>query len=175
MPSSHPLIVIQSICTSWTKASRGGDNASARNRTPEALELPSLVVPSSENIFLLHEVMYSEHHHFQQSIQRFEQREQINPFRYNCLKLVFIENALHVKMEWERSQGAPRRVSFLKEGFSLHKAQWGRVTYNVRFSSGGCWQYRKYVINIVYVSTLSTMLFLETEPAHNYVNMANLW
>ena len=39
MPS--PLVLIQDVVTTWTKASRGAPGATARNRVPEALPLPA--------------------------------------------------------------------------------------------------------------------------------------
>src|SRR5258708_11955431 len=75
MALSHPLVVIQSICTIWTKASRGGVGASARNRTPDALELPALTFPFPEPVFLLHEVIYTERDRFQHPMEKLEQRE----------------------------------------------------------------------------------------------------
>ena len=59
MVSSYPLVLLQSICTIWTKASRGGASATARNGTPDALELPALAFPLTEGRFLLHEVVYT--------------------------------------------------------------------------------------------------------------------
>jgi hypothetical protein len=174
MLASHPLIVIQSICTSWTKASRGGINASARNRTPEAVELPLLSASFPKDVFLLHSVMYSEHHHFQQPIQWLEQKELTDPFWYDCFKLSLVENTLSIMMEWERSKGMPRRLAFLRQGFSLHDPQWGRVIYNLRISWGEYWEYQKQVINIGFFAPSSPRIFLETEPAHNYVDMVRL-
>jgi hypothetical protein len=80
MALSHPLVVIQSICTTWTKASRGGVGASARNRTPDALELPALAFPFPEPVFLLHEVIYTARDRFKHPMEKLEQRERADPF-----------------------------------------------------------------------------------------------
>src|SRR5262245_59507332 len=148
MSLSRPLIVIQSICTSWTKASPGGINAFARNHTPEILEVPTLASPFPEEFFLLHTVIYRENSHLKQPMQRLEQKEQTNPFRHDCLKLLLTENTLDMIIEWERSKGVPRRPAFLRKGFSLREHQWGRVTYNLRFSWDDHWAYEKRVLNI---------------------------
>ena len=174
IPSSHPLIVIQSICTSWTKASRGGANATARNRTPDALELPAFVPSSSQKSVLLHTVIYSEQHHFQQPIQRLEQNELTDPFWHECFKLSLVEKMLRVTPEWERSKGVPRRLAFLRQGFSLHDPQWGRVIYNQRISWDDYWEYQKQVINLGFFSPSFRTMFLETEPTHTYRDMAKL-
>src|ERR1700753_1443696 len=125
MPPSHPSIVIQSICTTWTKESRGGNNAALRNRTPDALVLPSLAIPLAKNCCLLHEVDYREWLSFRKPIEKLEQPEQTNPFRYDCLKLAFIENILHVTIEWDQIEGVPKRTTFQRKEFSLQDHQWG--------------------------------------------------
>ena len=172
MPSSHPVIVIQNICTSWTKASRGGTNASARNRTPEALELPPFSTSLPQQIFLLHTVIYSECCHFQQPIQQLEHKELTDPFWYDCFKFSLVADILHITTEWERSKGVPRRPAFLRQGFSLHNPQWGRVIYNLRISWETYREYQKQVINIGFFAPSSPRMFLETEPAHTYKDMA---
>jgi hypothetical protein len=175
MALSHPLIVIQSICTSWTKVSRGGVNASARNHTPEVLVLPMPASPCPDDVFLLHTVLYSETNLFQQPIQRLEQKVQTNPFRYDCLNCLLTENTLDMTIEWEQSKGVPRRPAFLRKGFSLQEHQWGRVIYNLRLSGEDHWAYEKRVLNIGFFAQFSPTLFLETEPVHTYRDIARLW
>lgn len=124
MTQPHPLIVIQSICTIWTKASRGGASALARNRTPDAVKLPSSVLQCSDDVFLLHEVIYTENNHFRQPLERQVQQRQTNPCRYNCLQFLSGENALSVTLEWERSEGVPRRSPFLRTAWFFQEDQW---------------------------------------------------
>src|SRR5260370_33458008 len=80
MVSSYPLVLLQSICTIWTKASRGGASATARNGTPDALELPALAFPLTEGRVLLHEVVYTERDHFQHPMQNLKPSEQPDHF-----------------------------------------------------------------------------------------------
>lgn len=174
MSSSRSLVVIQSICTMWTKASRGGSNASTRNRTPEALELPALALPFLHDV-LVHEVAYSEYDHFQPPREKWKQQEQTDPFWYECLNLSLHGPFLKVTVEWERSKGVPRRRTFPRKGFSLQDRQWGQIAYNLRISSEGGWVYHKQVLNIGLFPLLSRRVFLETEPAHTYADMAQLW
>jgi hypothetical protein len=162
MSSSHPPIVIQNICTSWTKASRGGTNASARDHTPEALELPPLTTSFPKDVFLLHTVIYSEQYHFQQPLQQLQQIALTDPFWYDCFKLSYVEDTLHIITEWERSKGMPRRPAFLRQGFSLHKPEWGRIIYNLRISWEYYWKYQKQVINIGFFTPSFPRMFLET-------------
>lgn len=178
MKSSHPIVIVQSICTTWTKASRGGENASIRNRTPEAVKLPALPPSVRAGDLFIHEVTYGESNHFQHPLlAKLEQQELAEPFRYNCLKLSVTENILNVVLEWERSEGHPRRVALTRKVFQLSNQQWGRIRYNLRTMFGwqGIWMYKKYVLNIGFFSPSSAEVFLETEPAHIYSDMAHLW
>lgn len=173
MVSSLPLVVIQSICTIWTKVSRGGERASARNRTSEVWKVPVGACAFPDKVFLLHEVVYSERDHFQHPVEKLEARTA--PFNYDCLKLLLDENALRVSVEWEGSEGAPRRVAFPRKEIFLQERQWACVTYNLRTSWEGGWIYKKRVHNIGCFSHVSPEVFLEAGPAHTYRDMAQLW
>jgi hypothetical protein len=172
--SSLPPIIIQNICTSWTKASRGGINASARNRTPEAWKLPALPIPSSENALFLHEIVYGEQDLFQHPIERLKQREITNPFRHDCFKFSFQGNTLRITFEWERSYGVPKRLNFPRTEFFLQEHQWMRIIYNLRTSYDYGWGYKKQIYNISFFSLASPNIFTEEVPAHTYIDMAQL-
>lgn len=169
--SSYPPIVIQSICTSWTKASRGGVNASARNRTPEIFKLPAQAISSSsKNTYLLQELFYEERNNFQQPEEKLKKIETTDPLIYDCFRLSLHENTLRVIFEWEHSTEAPSRLDFPGTEISLQDHQWIRVIYNSRSSVGG-WAYKKRVFNIGFLSPAS----LKEAPTHTYTDMAYLW
>ncbi len=171
----HPLIAIQSICTIWTKASRGGISAMARNRTPEAFELPSFAPQYPNDVFLLHEVVYTENNRFEHPLEKQVQRKRTDPCWYNCLRFSPSKNALSVTLEWERSEGVPRRPILPRTAWSLQRDQWGRIIYNLRNTEEDHWIYKKYVISIGFFHSYSPRIFLEAEPAHTYRDMAQLW
>jgi hypothetical protein len=175
MGSSYPFVLLQSICTIWTKPSRGGTNAQARNGTPDALELPALSFSLSEDMFLLHEVVYTERNRFQYPMEKLELREQTDPFWYDCLKLSLKNPTLTVMLEWERSEGVPRRPTFPRIAWALQQGQWGRITYNLRYAGEDHWIYKKYVISIGLLHPSSPRIFLEVEPTYSYRDMAQLW
>lgn len=175
MVSSSPVVVIQSICTTWTKASRGGSNATARNAVTEALELPALDFPLTDDRSLLHEVVYTERDHFQNPKEKLEPCEQTIPFRYNCLKLSPNNQSLVLMLEWERVWGAPRRHAFPRTTWILQPGQWGRITYNLRDGGANDWIYKKYVISIGLFHSYAPRIFLEGEPTYHYSDMAHLW
>lgn len=176
MSVSHPLIVIQHITTIWTKASRGGVNAGARNRTPEVLAFPALSFPLLESGVLLHKVTYTERDHFQHPVEKLEQRERTDPFWYDCLKLELSPNLLTVILEWERKEGVPRRTMYPRRGWSLQEDQWGWIIYNLRLSGGeGSWWYEKHSLSVGVFPSSSPRRFLGAEPTRQYRDMAQLW
>lgn len=175
MVSSYPLVLLQNICTIWTKASRGGANAAARNGTPDAFELPALAFSLPENPFLLHEVVYTERNHFQRPMEKLEPREPTDPFWYDCLQLSLKNQVLTVMLEWERSEGVPRRPTFPRIAWSLQPGQWGRVIYNLRHAGEDHWIYKKYAISIGLLHSYSPSIFLEAGPMYSYRDMAQLW
>jgi len=174
MVSSRPLVVIQSICTIWTKASRGGSGAQARNRTPEVFELPSLAFSYSDHVFLLHRVIYTERDCFQQPMEKLEQQKQTRFFWHDCLALETRDNALCMAFEWERSEGVPRRSNFPRMEWLLQEDQWGRVIYNLRTPREDDWIYKKRILSFGLFHSYSPQLFLNAEPAHTYRDMARL-
>ncbi|HEU5376764.1 MAG TPA: hypothetical protein VFV38_15115 [Ktedonobacteraceae bacterium] len=174
MVSSPPLVLLQSICTIWTKASRGEAHATARNGTPCALALPALTFPFPEKKFLLHEVVYTERDHFQHPLEKIELREQADPFWYDCLRLSLNNQTLTALLEWERSEGVPRRSTFPRIVWSFQPDQWGCVTYNLRHSAEDHWVYKKYVISVGLLHSYSSRIFLEGVPTHTYRDMAQL-
>src|SRR2546429_7563422 len=92
-------IILQNISTIWTKASRGGSNASARNHPPEALELPELALLGPADGFLLHTVVYTEEDHFQHPIETWDLQGRTEPYWYDCLKLQLNQKTLRVTVE----------------------------------------------------------------------------
>lgn len=159
----------------WTKASRGGANAQTRNGTPNAFALPALAFPLPVDRFLLHQVTYTERDHFQHPRETLELCEQTDPFWYDCLQLSLKNQALTVTLEWERSEGVPRRPTFPRIVWSFQPGQWGRVIYNFRYAGEDHWIYKKYAISIGLLHPSSPSIFLEAEPTHSYRDMAQLW
>ena len=180
MPQSRSIIVLQSICTSWTKASRGGGELStARNRTPEALTIPACTdTEAGEHLLLLHECGYGEHSRFQQPFEKWSVRELETPYRYKCLKLSLVDDSAEATLEWERLYGVPRRMDYLRTTFSFERKQWIRIMYNLRITLDYGWCYEKRVLNIAFlgydVLSQQKNIFLHTVPAHSFVDIAPL-
>jgi hypothetical protein len=174
MAASSCLIVLQRIGTIWTKASRGGAAATARNATPEVMELPPLASAPAAG-FMLHDIAYREADNFQSPSEKFEQSSQSDPFQHDCLELAMSDRALAVTLAWEQARGAPRRPAFPRTVWSFPPGQWGRITYNFRRPGEHDWIYEKCVMSIGLFPAYSCRLFLEKEPAYIYRDMAPLW
>ena len=54
------VVLIQQIKTSWTKASRGGENARKRNAVPEVAKVPVQRIPADNLILVHHLLSYGE-------------------------------------------------------------------------------------------------------------------
>jgi hypothetical protein len=174
MAASYSLIVLQRISTIWTKTSRGGAGATARKATPDVMELPPLASAPVDG-FILHDIAYREDDNFQSPSEQFEQREQTDSARHDCLEFSMKDRTLVVTLVWEQGRGAPRRPVFPRTVWSFHPGQWGRITYNFRCASEHDWIYEKCVMSVGLFHAYSSRLFLEKDPAYMYRDMAALW
>jgi hypothetical protein len=177
MSSSSPQLIIQSICTTWTKQSRGGIHATARNQTPETVEIPVFALLIPDDTLLLHTTHYYERNLFQKPWEKIDLQqptESDQTFRYNCLKLTRTENSLAATLEWEHIRGKPRRLDFLRTGYTIHPDQWCQVAYNIRIAEEET-VYKKYILNVGFAASYSPTLFLDTSPAHTYRDIVQLW
>ncbi len=81
---------------------------------------------------------------------------------------------VRVDFEWHRLMGAPARPP-IQDIFSLHLGEWGRVRWNGRSALDETWSYGKWVFNIGFFPSLTTNIFMATEPTFRHSEMAVLW
>jgi hypothetical protein len=174
MAASSCLIVLQKISTIWTGASWGEPGATARNATPEAMELPPPAFAPAAR-FILHDIAYREADNFQSPSEQFEQREPADPVQCDCLEFALANRALAVTLVWEYSRGVPKRPAFPRTVWSFLPGQWGRIAYNFRCAGENGWTYGKCVMSIGLFPVYSSRLFLEKDPAYIYRDMVALW
>lgn len=172
----HLQVVLQSITTVWTKASRGAPNATRRNSTPLALELPAFPAPIFEEELLLHSITYNERDSFRYPDGKWEAQSLKKPYRIDCLVLTLQENQLLITIQWERAEGQPRRIIPTRKTFLLQPSQWVRIAYNLRTSSySGQWIYKKRIFHIgLFEPSASLRTFVESEPIALYEDFAHL-
>lgn len=158
------MLIVQRITTEWTKASRGGDSATKRNATPNAMQLPPLAGASSG--YLLHDIRYLEWEHFECHADVVESDFQTH-IRIEPVFLHVTREHVTARFVWSWHHcGAPERDSH--DLFHLSLGQWGRFTCNGRFgaesSSGREWGYHKTVFNVALTELFDKNLFIETTP-----------
>ncbi len=158
------MLIVQRITTEWTKASRGGVGATLRNATPDVLEIPSptRTMPG----YILHDVRYSEHEHFECHSRIFESDAQTH-IRIEPVCLHLTKHTVAARFVWSwRHCGAPERDPH--DVFQLSHGEWGRFTCNGRFgaesSSGREWGYHKTVFNIALTDVFDVRIFTKTDP-----------
>ncbi|MCG3752330.1 hypothetical protein [Amycolatopsis sp. Poz14] len=148
--------VVQWVCTSWTKKSRGGAEAARRNAAPIAFPLPALTAPFT------HMVRMDEETDFE---PRFDAREGVQRKAPSSLdstiRLEEAEDRLRVKLE-TTPHGNPRRWR-RPPAHRLARGEWLRWQVNYRLVGvcSGEWHYRLDTLNVAY-GPVSPELFLST-------------
>lgn len=171
------MILVQTIKTQWTKASRGGDGASRRNTVPDALKVTPIAVNVPHPLPLFHQTtLFTESAEFQPSVTQTE----IYALTLNkhltlgCLRLIPAEE--HLTITYAPTTictGAPKRPHTRKE-ITLTPDTWAQIVYNGRFGWATGWSYHKTVFNIAYTDTFSENKFYG-EPDFSYHDLADLW
>ena len=183
-----PVICIQEIRTSWTKASRGGLGAVARTRVPKALPfLLPVSVPKMPSL-LLQIARFTESYpfdaakSFQNKYERGLQLKDVaEPYNFRGVSACFCDGHISVEYEYKWEQGMPWRYSTTNDVARLEIGQWCQVLLNVRYSSylyaygeSNHW-YESTFINIGLFNQVETGIFLNTEPVKVYDRMAHLF
>ncbi|MBD3674153.1 MAG: hypothetical protein HUJ26_11580 [Planctomycetaceae bacterium] len=158
------MIIVQKIKTEWTKASRGGSGASARNATPDAMRLPVIAAPHPG--FLFHDIRFLESENFQ-SVPSTRESDAKPLIRIEPLWVRVTKETVAARFVWSWHHcGAPKRKSH--DLFRLSIGEWGRFTCNGRFgaesSTGREWVYHKTVFNIGFILEPDENLFLDKKP-----------
>ncbi|SRR6266498_2377808 len=200
---ADPAILIQSICIAWTKASRGGAAAVVRSRVPEAIPLPS-VPEHSRPAFLLHFAEFREADEFCNGAPEvMSVLPASGPLRFGRLLIRPFSESAEVVYLLQRPEWAPStqhvqaaylpgrlgtgltpcyveppqlRIPEHQPAFRLGPGEWGRVTYNWRYSHG-YWRYERWTFNIALlgVEPVSSTLFLERTPSHVLTRLSRLF
>ena len=170
----EPTICIQEFYTSWTKRSRGGSGAVARNNVPEALPLPEVAQVSDSPTVLKHLLVYKEQDNFfERARDSFEIGKSI-PHRLQGICIAYANGELRVSWnQW--GVGAPKRPAIPQPVLVLQRDQWGRVLFNGRQNWEGPWWYERWVYNIGLFTRPNRDVFVATEPAKIFSMMASLW
>lgn len=182
------LVCVQQIGVVWTKASRGGEGAVARNKVPKALPFPSVTRAPQTPSLLLQVIDFSEGfpHTASEGFQNKRERDlQVmsvtEPYCFKGVSACFFDGYLNVEYEYKWEQGMPWRYSTTNEVARLESGQWCQVLFNGRYSSrryaygeSNHW-YESTFINIGLFHYIETEMFLKTKPEKVYDRMAHLF
>jgi hypothetical protein len=172
--SSHHVLLVQLIRTTWSKASRGGRAAAARNAVPETFLVPNL--PSqSESTTVVHTLEFAEVNQFElPTYTNVTSTPSIGKMRLHSIAIYPASQSIRIAAEWLLLAGAPRRrpIANLVE---LASQTWVQIRYNLRTGLDEGWAYYKYVFNIGYFSSLPLEAFTTTVPKTIKSFLYDLW
>lgn len=171
----EPILIVQTIRSSWTKASRGAPGAIARNTVPEYLPISSPNIDPIDLQVLYHEIAFEEATGFQSP----KERIYINPTIYppsGCITVERIGREAHVTYKYSGVGGAPYR-SVKRHTIRAGVGDWLQMRENGRFLIlwSGDWSYQKIVVNAGLFNNISARYFLNTSPIEVFSAMADLW
>ena len=169
------VIVVQEICTSWTKASRGGENAAARNAVPKVVTLPVQQITEDNIVLIHHRLAYEEENGFSPR-EKIHINPTMRPFAVGGVTIGYSEDEANAVFRYDRGCGAPDR-SWARKTIHMPVGTWGQIAYNGRFNAGwdGPWYYEKTVINVGIFQRLVPGVFTKQVPASRFSAMGELF
>ena len=93
------ILIVQTICSSWTKASRGAPGAVARNTVPECLPISLPNTDLDDLQVLYHEIFFEEVTGFQSQKEHISVNPAIYP-PHGCIKVERIAKEVHVTYKY---------------------------------------------------------------------------
>jgi hypothetical protein len=165
------VVLVQRIRTVWTKESRGGTGAQRRSATPTAFVLPRLPAPKH---LILHEVSLNEATDF--AIEEREHERDLGTLDLGWVVIAASAHQVAVRFASPSEQSGEPRVR-ARDAFSLDRAQWGRVAYNLRHGAERGWWYEQVLINVAWQarSDADRNVFVSTDPTVEQTQLSQLW
>lgn len=179
--------LVQVIRLCWTKASRGGKGARARNAVPAAFEVPAAEFAGAEDMFCVDALHWGDGNAFAASFST--RRHQIplaEGFTFGCVAVTANAEGLQVCYRYDPANGgAPDRRAFAPVGHResvtrtllVRDGEWVRVCYNGRFSNFDAdWWYQQVTVNVAwFAGEPDGRVFLDRKPAQELISLADLW
>ena len=164
-----PTLVIQHIITSWTKESRGGQDANRRNAVPIVAKLP---VPSTKSKLVVHTLTYKEEDNFLTPIDEVS-TDQSLPLTLAFINIKQVGPDVLVSVRYNHSMGAPERNSIRKD-IRISPDEWVQILSNGRFGGDIEWFYRHEAFNIAYLTEPDSRIFTHSAPKVAFSTLALL-
>jgi len=174
------MILVQTIATSWTKASRGGRLAELRSRVSK--QLPARIVDDSAPV-IWHAVEYSERNDFAEPCSVNSTTHMPNN-RFGCSNIEIELRQDFAVLTYRYQTGAPARrffdksVNYLPPEHSIEVVnnRWASIEYNGRCSciDTGNWWYEHVVVNVAVGNPVDANVFCTSTPIERYCQLAKL-
>jgi hypothetical protein len=174
-------IIIQYIRTTWTKASRGGNNARRRNLLPRCLPLPLECFTAR---CAVHRAEFSEHSEFRlvesvakaSSLFELGIRDLAMELDGDCLLVHLLRDPQNAAAANRVYRDEPGNVVDKIRAFALQAGEWGQLRYNGRYVDfdTGHWWYEQSVCNIALFSDVAADRFVATPPTKRFAEIARL-
>lgn len=175
------MFAVQTIHTTWTKNSRGGDLAVLRNRVPTRAPLRLSANPSG---IVWHSLSFGEQNKFNSAIaDKLNKPNKDNQFGCNN---IFVQlNDTSATLTYRYRDGAPARQFYDTAGtpvvpehsIVVQPNQWATVEYNGRSTYWDCgtWYYEHVVVNLAVGDRIESNVFTAGSPIEHYKQIASLW
>jgi hypothetical protein len=171
------IVIVQSIKSVWTKQSRGGRLAVARNMVAEALAVPLRGLSADER-FIFHSIVYDESNHFAAPVINSVGVVESLRLLTGCVQIERVDGRVLARYEYDTRCGAPSRAkrpgAHVGQSFELLPGEHGRIVYNGRFSDDE-WRYEKRVLNVGRFAQPIERAFLQAQPKRLIDDTASLW
>ena len=164
------LIIVQRIETTWTKRSRGMPEAKARNSVPKALNLP--VLNSATKGLFIHEIHADESRNFELHQQSWHETDLM---KYWSLNFREESSLLQVFFTYDyHEHGQPKRNAHRQPIMKLDREAFACFYINGRFAYYSGQFYRQHFVNLAYVKSQTSDIFLsgrETKTVNKMVDL----
>ena len=165
------LIIVQRIETTWTKRSRGMPGAKARNSVPKAFNIP--VFNSTTEGLFIHEIRADESHNFELHQQSWYETDLM---KYWSLHFREESSLLRVFFTYDYYRhGQPKRNAHRQPIMKLDREAFACFCINGRFTSYSGQFYRQHFVNLAYVKSPTSNIFLSRRKTITVNKMADLF
>lgn len=171
----QPKIVIQTLTTEWTYATRGEPGAEKRNSLPETMSIPDELVWQQNAGYLHHAVLFGEQHLFNPIEDIFTSSDS-EELRLEFLRIIRKKNGVDIRFDAQNMVEIPGTYQIIRDEISFATGQWAQIKYNMRQRKfEDVWSFQKQVVNIGLYDDLSANLFRKNEPAAIHTCLAKHW
>src|SRR5262245_57589988 len=125
-----PVVVVQQVLTHWTKASRGGAEATRRNAVPEAVTLPLSHIKTVGHTRLLHKVAYRETDDFVRKDEPLQLDPPVTKLGGGGVTINLDRDTVLASFRYDYWKcGFPER-EWTRKTLHIAEGEWGQIVYN---------------------------------------------